>query len=95
LLLLLLLLLLQVIRRVDPPSEGVEFARTQSISIDFSGHDVVAHFGGVEEVSRQLRRSRVLSWHSGHSTACLPAATAPPACLVCACVCVLYLMIMS
>lgn len=40
----------QVIRRVDPPSEGVEMARTQSISLDVGGHDVVAHFGGVEEV---------------------------------------------
>lgn len=41
---------LQVIRRVDPPSEGVEMSRTQSISLDVGGHDVVAHFGGVEEV---------------------------------------------
>lgn len=40
----------QVIRRVDPPSEGVEMARTQSISLDVGGHDVVAHFGGIEEV---------------------------------------------
>lgn len=63
-----LLLLLQVIRRVDPPSEGVEFARTQSISIDFSGHDVVAHFGGVEEVRRRLQCSRSLTSHSCYST---------------------------
>jgi len=31
-------------------------ARTQSISLDVGGHDVVAHFGGIEEV-----RSMVLS----------------------------------
>jgi hypothetical protein len=41
---------LKVICRVDPPSEGVEMARTQSISLDVGGHDVVAHFGGMEEV---------------------------------------------
>lgn len=41
-----------MIRRVDPPSEGVEMARTQSISLDVGAHDVVAHFGGVEEVSQ-------------------------------------------
>lgn len=40
-----------MIRRVDPPSEGVEMARTQSISLDVSAHDITAQFGGVEEVS--------------------------------------------
>lgn len=31
-------------------------ARTQSISLDVGGHDVVAHFGGVEEVSQRRRQ---------------------------------------
>ena len=56
------LLPLQVIRRVDPPSEGVEMARTQSISLDVSAHVVVAHFGGVEEV-----RLPTFSNHSQHT----------------------------
>jgi hypothetical protein len=40
----------QVIRRVDPTSEGVEMSRTQTISLDVGAQDVVVHFGGIEEV---------------------------------------------
>jgi hypothetical protein len=51
----------QVIRRVDPPSEGIEMSRTQSISLDVGAHDVAVHFGGVEEVCAVLCRA-VLWW---------------------------------
>jgi hypothetical protein len=41
----------EVITRVDPASEGVPMERYQSISVDVGLQDIVAHFGGVEEVS--------------------------------------------
>jgi hypothetical protein len=40
----------QVIERVDPSSQGVLMERFQSISLDVKLQDIVAHFGGVEEV---------------------------------------------
>lgn len=43
----------EVIERVDPSSQGVPMERFQSISLDVALQDVVAHFGGVEEVRRR------------------------------------------
>jgi hypothetical protein len=40
----------EVIERVDPSSQGVLMERFQSISLDVKLQDIVAHFGGVEEV---------------------------------------------
>lgn len=41
----------EVISRVDPATEGIPMERYQSISIDVGMQELVAHFGGVEEVS--------------------------------------------
>jgi hypothetical protein len=43
----------EVIERVDPSSQGVLMERFQSISLDVKLQDIVAHFGGVEEVRGQ------------------------------------------
>lgn len=40
----------EVVERVDPSSQGVLMERYQSISLDVKLQDIVAHFGGVEEV---------------------------------------------
>jgi hypothetical protein len=40
----------EVVERVDPSSQGVLMERFQSISLDVKLQDIVAHFGGVEEV---------------------------------------------
>lgn len=41
----------EVVSRVDPASEGIVMERFQTISLDVGMQDLVAHFGGVEEVS--------------------------------------------
>eukprot|EP00775_Hariotina_reticulata_P010874 gene10874-11028_t len=43
-----------VITRVDPASEGVFMERFQSISVDVGLQDIVAHFGGVEEMAASI-----------------------------------------
>eukprot|EP00878_Enallax_costatus_P022641 GHUV01024035.1.p1 GENE.GHUV01024035.1~~GHUV01024035.1.p1 ORF type:complete len:1545 (+),score=576.84 GHUV01024035.1:595-5229(+) len=42
---------MEVIKRVDPASEGIVMERFQSISLDVGLQDIVAHFGGVEEMA--------------------------------------------
>ncbi|WIA10179.1 hypothetical protein OEZ85_010383 [Tetradesmus obliquus] len=44
----------KVVERVDPSSQGVLMERYQSISLDVKLQDIVAHFGGVEEMAATI-----------------------------------------